>query len=424
MMSKIYANFLLLIKSRLKIDAGRYLKNTFWLLSGYGLQIFSGLLLTIAFANFLDKESYGTFQFIIAAGSVLSAFALSGMATAVKRSVARGNEGALRYGFKIKMLWGFTTVFLSGAVALFYFLTGNNLLGKAFILFGLLMPWTDAFSLYKAYLTGTQRFKESSFLGLWRRPISTGLIILVLILTNDVLIILTTYLAANLLSVVLLYSLVVKKYNLPVTKDESITNYSKHQSFLGIIGTIGSNADKVLVYTLLGPSNAAIYIMATLPVNQFLKLFGFISSDLMFPKFAKESFMTVEKGILKKILLLFFAALIITILYIISAKYIFELFFPAYTEAVFLSQLAMLVLLVKPTTLLSLVFTAQGFKKNQYYLSTSSAVLRVTLLLTLIPTFGLNGAVMAFALAGIYWALATIVLFYIHRSKLHPKRTL
>ncbi len=88
MMPKIYANFLLLIKSKLNIDAGPHLKNTFWLLAGYGLQIFSGLILTIAFANFLDKESYGTFQFIIAVGSVLSAFTLSGMATALFTEVA------------------------------------------------------------------------------------------------------------------------------------------------------------------------------------------------------------------------------------------------------------------------------------------------------------------------------------------------
>lgn len=411
-----------IIATKLKIDVRQNIKSIFWLVSGYGLQVFSGLILTVAFANLLDKASYGTFQFIIAVGVVLSAISLSGMATAVKRSTARGNEGALRYGFQVKLLWGITTVILSAAVATYFFSIGDYLLAKGFILFGLLMPWADAYSLYKAYLTGSQRFKESSFLGLWRRPITTAAVITSLLLTNDVLIILSTYLISNLISVGLLYRLVVKKYDLPITKDGTILNYSKHQSILGAIATAGNNSDKIIIYMMLGPVNMAIYLIATLPANQGLKLFGLILSDLLFSKFTKQSLNEITGGLTLKATLLMAVSLVTVIGYVFTAEQIFKIIFPLYPEAVILSQIAMLALLTKFNGLFNLFFMAKDLKKVQYFLMLSSNILKVILLLLVIPFYGLLGAVWTLVGVHLFRTIILLIYFFYYRyQKLHPQ---
>ena len=68
----------------------------FWIALGH---IVNGLLafsLIVAFANLLSKETYGIYRYILSIAGVLNIFVLSGMGTAISRSVASGNEGAFR----------------------------------------------------------------------------------------------------------------------------------------------------------------------------------------------------------------------------------------------------------------------------------------------------------------------------------------
>jgi O-antigen/teichoic acid export membrane protein len=292
----------------------------------------------------------------MAFSAVLGAFTLSGMAISVKRAIAKGNEGALRYGFRVKMLWSITIVLASGCISAYYFFAGNNILGTAFLIVGLFTPFIESFSLYKSYLTGSQKFKESALLGFWRKPMVIAAVLVTLVLTNDPLIILFVYFLSNAISVGLLYQLVIKKYNLPYTEDLSALNYGKHLSVMGIAGTIGGNADKIIIFTVLGGPAVAAYSFATLPATHLLKFFGFLGNDLIFPKFAKQSFEVIEKNIIKKVLLFFLATVVIVTAYILSAKSIFTLLFPAYPEAIMLSQVAVLALLTKPNALFGLVF--------------------------------------------------------------------
>jgi O-antigen/teichoic acid export membrane protein len=351
--------------------------------------------------------------------AVISAFTLSGMALAIKKSVAQGNDGALRHGFGVKLLWSGTIVLLCGCVSAYYFLTDNILLGKAFIIVGLFAPFIESFSLYKAFLTGKQLFRESAMFGFWRKPIVILAVLVALALTNDPLIILFVFFLSNALSVASLYYLVLKKYQPPLTKDANVIKYSKHMSLLGIMASLGNNADKILIFTFLGPHAVAIYSFAILPVTHFLKLFGFVSNDLMFPKFAKQSFLSIEKDILRKVGVFFLISISTIIIYTLSAEFIFKLIFPAYPEAIILSQVAILTLLTKPNTLFGLVFTAHAYKKNQYFLTGSTNILKVVSLIITIPIFGLWGAIWTFILVNVYWSIAVVSLFYYQKAKLN-----
>ena len=62
------------------------------------------IIICIVFANFLSKEVFGEYTFVMAVLSIAGIFALPGMRVAVIQAVARGYEGtyfrALREIFK------------------------------------------------------------------------------------------------------------------------------------------------------------------------------------------------------------------------------------------------------------------------------------------------------------------------------------
>ncbi len=397
-----------------KTDMIYLTKGGFWLAFGHGVQVASGLILAVAFANLLPKESYGTYQFIMSVAAIMSALTLSGMSTAIKRAVANGNEGALPYGFKTQLVWSTSIVFVGGALALYYFMNGNNTLAISFLIVGALSPFIEGFSLYKAYLIGTKRFKESAFLGFWRRPIFLIAVLIAVFLTNDPAILVLVYFAASAISAGLLYWLVIRKYNLRTSPDSSLINYSKHLSIMGLASTIGNNADKVLIFYFLGPAPLAIYTLATLPFIHINKALG-LSKDLAFPKFSRYSFTNLRKTLHTKVMTLFVVTIGIVCAYIFTAQYIYAILFPAYPEAVLLSQVAICALLFRPSMLYNQVFTAQGIKKAQYFIQITAAILRIVIPLVLLPVIGVWGAIWALVIIYAYTAFVSIITFYIQK---------
>ena len=154
-----------------KTDMVYLAKGGFWLMLGYSGQMVIGIILTIALSNLLPKEAYGTYQFIISVSAIIGGITLSGMGTALMRTVARGSKGALQYAFKTQLVWSSGIILAGGAVALYYFLNGDTRLAIAFLATGALMPFLTGFSLYRPYLEGRRLFRESTTLGMWRRPL-------------------------------------------------------------------------------------------------------------------------------------------------------------------------------------------------------------------------------------------------------------
>ncbi len=398
-----------------KTDMIYLTKGGFWLAFGHGIQVASGLILAVAFANLLPKESYGTYQFIMSVAAVMSALTLSGMSTAIKRAVANGNEGALPYGFRTQLVWSTSIVFIGGALALYYFVNGNNTLAISFLIVGALSPFVEGFSLYKAYLIGSKRFKESAFLGFWRRPIFIITLLITLLFTDDPAILVSVYFVSSVISAGLLYLLVVQKYKLRETQDTELTSYSKHLSIIGLFATLGNNFDKILMFHYLGAAAVATYMLALLPFTHLYKSFGLIS-DLVFPKFAKQEFGILKDTLFRKVAIFFLAACVTTSLYLIVAPYVFPILFPAYPEAILLSQVAVLALLTKPNTLYGQVFAAHGEKYIQHFIQISTTVVKILSLIILLPIFGIWGAIYALLIAHVYWSVVVMLLFYMHKE--------
>lgn len=396
-----------------KTDMVYLTKGGFWLLLGHGIQIASGLVLAVAFANLLSKETYGTYQFVMSMAGILSAFTLSRMGTAITRAVAQGDEGALRHGFRIKLNWNIGIAFAAAALSLYYYLNGNNVLAISFLIIGAFSPFLESFSLYQPYLLGKQLFRESAMLGFWRKPLPLASLLIALVFTNNPAILVLVYFASHTTSAALLYGLIIRKYHLPLVSSTDLLNYSRHLSAMSITNTIANNIDKLLLFHFLGAVPVATYTLAETPVKHIQKTFGLISS-LTFPKFSTKKFAILKETLPRKVRLSLLGLAGLVALYLFLAPYLFAFLFPAYPESILISQVLVLIVLSAPRSLYGDALMAHGMKWELYFMQISPPILRIILLLILVPLYGVWGAVYALLATHAYSNILVRYLF--HRS--------
>lgn len=397
-------------------------KGMFWLVVGQGIYVVTGLVLAVAFANLLPKEIYGTYQFIMAGAVVLSAFTLSGMDVAITRSVARGSEGALRNGLHTQLRWSTCIAFASAALATYYYLNENNTLAISFLIVGAFAPFLEGFTLARSYLIGKQLFKESAVMGFGRRLIPVVSLLTAVVLTQNPVILTLVYFASNTLSAGLLYSLIVRRYSLPRTADNEMIGYSKHLSFLRIWSDIITQADKVLVWGMLGAAPLAAYVIAQLPISQMQSGFKLLRS-LTVSKSTTVELPVLQKTLPHKVRMLLLATSAGVASYIVCAPFLLTLFFPAYPESILISQVLALSVLSLPRTLYAQALTAHKKKREIYILNMSQNVVKLALLFVLIYFFGLWGAIYATLATQLYATALTHYLFIKAQKDESPKPT-
>lgn len=384
---------------------------SFWLGLGYAAQLASGIILAVALANLLPKEIYGNYQFIISMSAIIGGFTLTGMGTALMRSVAKGSSGMLPVAFKTQLRWSIGIVVVAAAVSAYYFIRGNPTLGSAFLVVGACTPLLSAFSLYRPYLEGRQRFRESTLLGAWRRPLPVIAILAALMVTDHPALLVLVYFASHTISMGLLYVHTLRLHAEETTGDPELIPYSKHLSVMGFVGLVANNVDNVIVFHYLGGAPVAAYTLAQLPLTHTLKFFS-LGSNLIFPKFARKTFLNIRQTLGRKLLVYSVLAGTVVLTYILLAPYIFNLIFPAYPEAILYSQVLILAVLAKPFTLYAQAFAAHRMQKTQYVIQISVALVKLILLMLLLPIYGLWGAIASILITAAYWAGLVSVLFY------------
>jgi len=381
-----------------------------WLGLGYAIQVASGLILAVAFANFLPKESFGTYQFILSMAGILSVFTLSGMGVAITRAVALGDNGALRSGFRTKLAWNIGIAIASGAVALYYFINGNNELALGFLIVGAFSPFIEGFNLYQPFLIGKEYFKESVLLGAWRKPLPIVALITAMYFTRDPIVLILVHFSSHIISTGMLYWIVVKKYWFPLTPSKKMTQYSMHLSVMGIAGRIAVNADKILIFHFLGAPAVASFVIAQLPVKYTHNAINILQS-LTLPKLAKRDYQTLQKTLPRKVLVLFLTTVILATIYIFTAPLVYPIIFSSYPESIVLSQVLALSLLLLPRSTYAHALTAHEKTRELYVIRFGIPAVKITLLAILLPLYGIWGAVFALLISDVIAAILIRVLF-------------
>lgn len=417
-MNKIKDKTLKWLSAYLETDMVYVAESGFWLTLG---QIYSSalvLLLSIFFANYVSKEIYGQYKFILSATGILSALSLSGMGSVVIQAVAKGSEGILKDAVKTTLKWGLLMLLFGLGASIYYFTEGNYIIGISMVIASLSLPLTNAFGLYGGYFSGKKNFKLSTLYWVTSQTILTLGIVAVSLTTKKVLPLVLTYFIIGVTTAVWSYKHVISKYKPNDTKDDSLMKYGKHVSVMNFFGTVANQLDKILVFHFLGAINLAIYSFSQAIPEQIKGSFKNLFA-IALPKYATLQDKDLRKSILKKTSQLTIISVFIVIGYIIFSPIVFKILFPKYLEAVYYSQIYMLGLIAIPgISLFGTYFQIKKATATMYKLTIISNSVTILLTVVLIYNYGIKGAVIENGISWLVMLLVNYYFFITHKEKL------
>lgn len=389
--------FLIWSQKYTKIDMLYLVKGSFWFGSGQVFSSAATFTLAIAFANFIEQETYGTYKYILSITGILTVLSLRGMDSAVLQSVTRNFEGVLIPALKTKIRWGFLSALASVCIALYYYINGNNTISISFLIVSGFLPFIDSFGIYSSFLNGKKLFHVTVIYKTIIQLVSTTLMIAGLILTKNLFVIILIYFASLTFSNLLFFIITLKKYPPNAKYDANIIPYGKHSSVINIFDALITSIDGLLIFHYLGPINLAIYSFALAPISQIRGLLSNIAT-IALPKLAVRSSLETNTVLKKRIFLLFILGASFSFIYTIIAPYIYSIFFPKYIDSVFSSQLFSLsIILALPQTLFGAAIGAKltCIPKKMLYLSNIPGIVFIISLFALIGTLGINGVILS-----------------------------
>ncbi len=391
-----------------KTDMLYLAKGGFWLTLGKTIATLSAFLLSIAFANWLPKEVYGTYQYVLSLVGFFTVATLINVNASLMRSVAKGFEGNFLPAMYTRMRWGVLGGIGSLVTAAYYYVNGNRVLAISFGIAAVFIPIMEPMGIFGDFLKGKKLFKLSSKFQMAARLISLLAMGTVLYFTNNIFYVLLGYFVPRMLIRFFSHIYVLVKVDRNRKKDKDLITYGKHLSAMSILQTLAEQLDKILIFHFLGASELAVYYFATAPAGQIKSLFSSIKT-LAFPKFSHGAIADIKRTLPEKIIRMQFGLVLpIILIYVFFAPLVFSAFFPQYMEAVYFSQIFILTLLFFPKGIISSALVAQKKTRALYMLKTITPIIRTVILFVAVIYFGLPGMIAG----GVISAAIIYVLYY------------
>lgn len=393
MYSKINSLFLWL-ERRFETDIRYLAKSSAWLMTSQVILALFSLISAWAFANFISQDTFGHYRFALSIIGILALTTLTGMSTAVTRAASRGFGVTIYPALLLKIRFGLIGMIAGLCVAGYYAFNDNLVLASAIALGSLFIPLKDTFSIFDTLLQAARRFDLSTYYRLITQAISLTCIVIVLFLTDNLFLLLLSYLAPLAVMQYVFYRYTVRHHPPEGTVDHEALRYGKHMSILGALGGFTGYFQNIMLFHFLGAPALAMFYFAIAPTEQMRSVTSQVE-PILFPKIASDEWKLGTLGTLFKKYAPFL--LLVTggaLLYIGLAPFLFSIFFPQYMNTVLLSQLfAPTIIITAANTLLLTIVKAKGLLTIQYFLNGIDTVFGLGINIALIYFFGLYGLI-------------------------------
>ena len=392
-----------------------------WVTVGHIGGMALSFLLAVFFANFTSRELYGSYKFVLAAVSVLGALSLSGLSSAAIQAVARGHEGTIGRAMRLQWRWSWILTMAGTAAAVYYTYHSNFTLAISFAAAALTLPLTSTLNIAGGFYAGRKLFREGTLISLFSRVCTVVAVATAFLIWRSVTATVLAYFASTLAGAALTYGYMRYRHHPNHDIDEHAIAFGRHLSFMGIISVAAVQADKLFVFHGAGAAPLALYAFAVAFPEQIR---GFMKSFLNIgvPKFSTTPPDDLRGSILDKTLRLTAGAILAVAAYWIAAPYLYRIFFPAYLDAVMYSRVYALGLILIPgITLFGVGVFVRRHTPRMYALRLIPDIVALVLAATLIPRYGIWGAV---AENTISWSVMFILgafLFFYERGRSRSK---
>lgn len=386
--------FINYIQKITRTDVRYLMRGSFWLIVAGVLSSLIGFGLAVAFANWVPKETYGTYKYILSLAGIIGALTMTGMGTAVTSAVARGFEGTVRTAFRVRIFWGLIVLLVGLFGAAYYWWNGNNTLAVALVLIGIFMPLIETSKLFGNFLVGKKNFRMSGIYSVLFKLLPTLVLLAAIFLTDNLLVIISVYFISYAVVALVLYWSMLIIYKPNDKQDPAALKYGIHLSFINVLSDVAQYVDQIIVFHFLGAVQLAVYNLAfVVPVKSrgLLRQVG----QLALPKFSARQPEVIVKTLPRKLGLMFLLVVALIIIYIVAAPAIFNLLFPQYQEAVFYSQLAAPVMIGSLIPIINAAFLAHKKIKTVSALTIIQPLIRIALIVGFWYWLGFIGLIAA-----------------------------
>lgn len=387
-------------------------KGGFWWVFGRIVIFLISLTIMMAFANFVPKETFGAYRYIISLIGILAIFSLPGMNTALIRAIAKGAEGMLLVCAKINFKWSLIGSLICLVVSLWYFFHQNFTLGISFLIVAFFFPFYETFPIFASFWHGKMKFAILSKYLIFSNFLVALILIQVIFLTDNLILIILAYFLSWSVFNGFLFKLTLKKVENQIEDKETIS-FGKHLTLMQIASIFGSQLDKIIIWQFLGPTALAIYSFAQLPILRIQELIPI--SPLALPKLSERNIKEIENSLFKKFLKLFLFSIPLTLFFILIAPFIYKILFPTYLESIPYFQVLALSLIFIPFSLLGTSLITEMRKKELYFLSYIVPTFQIILFFILIPFYQIWGAIFAILISQIFGNLS--ILYFFKKNK-------
>lgn len=393
-----------------KTDMVYLAKGGFWLTLLQTINSFSSFFLAVGFAHLLPKETYGTYKYIFSLSGIISAFSLSGLGAATVTAVAQGKDATLRFAANKNLRWSIPMFLVFLGVALYYFLQGHTNIGASLILIGIATPIISSTAIADSFLLGKKDFRASVATSSLSTVFIYSTTLIVAALTKNVVGVVGAFIGSSFLAGVTIYIYVSRTKVKNNQVSHQTLNYGSHLSLINIINTLTDRLDSMLIFHFLGAAELATYTFAV-AIPEQIKGFIKSASTLALPKFSATHNTTTYANIWRKMLIMTILVIPIIGLYIFTAPYIFDLFFPQYQgETVFYSQIFVLSLITAGGALPPTYLQGVAAKRELYFYNMISGALQITLMAFGVIYFGIMGLVLSISISRIFRFIYSSIL--------------
>jgi O-antigen/teichoic acid export membrane protein len=395
-----------------KTDMVYLVRGGSWLTFGKLIGAISGFILAILYANFLTKEDYATYKYLLSIAGLFSIITLPGIETSMIKSIAKGFEGSYKQGLATRLKWSAFGSLITILIAIYYYFNHNHTLAIGLIIIIFTSPIVNTFSMI-SLLQGKKLWRTSAILNSTKSLILLfATAITILFFPNALSLLLVSYSVTALIQIIY-FKILLKRYSLNDKQDNECIKLGKHLSLMSALGVFSEHIDKIIIWKFLGAHDLAVYSFALVPVNQFKDFLRSVSI-LAFPKIVQQKSDISIKTLPPKLIKLSFILLLFVAFYILLAPWLFNVLFPQYLSSVKYTQLFSLTWILFPQRLLTHIFVSTSNTKVLYMLQIIEPLIKIICYFTLIPIFNIYGAIIATLFSGL---MSLIFIIYFIKKK-------
>lgn len=356
----------------------------------------TGFVMTVFLFRMLEKEQVAEYGFIQTIVAICAVFGIQEFQNTISQSVARGHSGTYRQTVRVAFKWSLIGAAIVAGFGAWYFWSGKTELGQGFMIAAALFPGFHALSQWKGVYVGEKDFTRFSVAEASNAIVKALLIVAALFafpgsILAPVLVFFAVPVGQNLRQTLLCHRRIPQQ----AAVEEGAIDYGLRANRYAAIGTMANQLDRILIFTILSPPFLAIFMAA----EKFADLLQSVVQDLgavLVPKFS-----TIERYTRRHddtLMLVSVAMGVVIVLFAIFAlpSLVLLVFGSSYQDSVVYAQVLVGAVAVNNIASLRFRFIRSRLDAASFRnVLAIGSVGKIAASATLIPLFGLDGAVVS-----------------------------